>query len=171
MCKGVFLDPLEHNMRWLQHSVTLHPAQELWIDLQMLIGVSEHDDACRGCAARNGRTHPIAELHWCSIVIVHGSQRLTRIRRRFVFKGEHFFAYHGEVGRERGVMSLLGPNRHAAGGRIRGGHRRDAFTGVDHKRVVITELGPGAVRYFAEVDEFPIGYVGLVNAQVIADGW
>jgi hypothetical protein len=40
MGEAVLLEPLEHNMRWLKHSVTLHPAEELWIDLEMLVGVS-----------------------------------------------------------------------------------------------------------------------------------
>ena len=83
MGERVFLDPLEHNMRWLKHSVTLDPAEKLWIDLQMFIGLAEHDDACGSGAARNGRPHSIPKLHRRAIVILHGSERLTRSRPNY----------------------------------------------------------------------------------------
>src|SRR5205823_8460417 len=44
-----------------------------------------------------------------------------------------------------------------------------SFTGVLNESVVVAKLGPRAVGHFAEVDEFPVGHVGLVDPEVISN--
>jgi hypothetical protein len=66
-------------------------------------------------------------------------------------------------------QSTLWQDRHAAGlGAFDEGLL--GFLGVDDEGVVLTKLRPGAVGDFAEVDEFPVGHVGLVDAEEIAHG-
>ena len=41
---------------------------------------------------------------------------------------------------------------------------------VDDEGVVVAEGGPGALRDVGELDEFPVGHVGVVHAEEVADG-
>src|SRR4030095_8216658 len=44
------------------------------------------------------------------------------------------------------------------------------FAPVDDKGVVVAQLRPWTGRNFAGLDKFPIGHIGLLEAEVIANG-
>lgn len=61
MSKRIVVDPFNNNMGWFKHSIALNPVQELWINVQMLIGLTQHHDASSGRTARYRSINNVAE--------------------------------------------------------------------------------------------------------------
>src|SRR5438477_10107212 len=82
MGKRIPVEPFHHDGGWLKDSVALNPAQKLRVNVEVLVGVSQHDDSRLRVAAGNWNPHNVAERDRGAIVIGHRVRGLTRIRQK-----------------------------------------------------------------------------------------
>jgi hypothetical protein len=52
MSERIVAKPFDHNRGCGQNFVSLNPRKELLVDIQVLVGVTQHYDACLSCPIR-----------------------------------------------------------------------------------------------------------------------
>lgn len=77
MGKRVRLYPLDDDLGRRQLPLGRHPLKKIWINIQVLVGVPEHNDACSGCSDSHPNIDYVAQLRRRAVVIEH-PQPFTR---------------------------------------------------------------------------------------------
>lgn len=67
----VRLYPLDDDLVRRQLPLCRHPQKKTWINIQVLVGVPEHDDACSGCSGSHPNIDYVAQLRRRAVVIEH----------------------------------------------------------------------------------------------------
>ena len=82
MGKRIRLYPLDDDLGRRQLPLGRHPRKKTWIDIQVLVGVPEHNDACSGWSRSHANIDYVAQLRRRAVVIQHAQPF-------YVIRGRH----------------------------------------------------------------------------------